>query len=260
MSKILKKVTVLVPCYNEEAGIGSVIDGFPREELRKRGLELEVIVIDNNSKDDTAKVAAAHGALVVSELKKGKGNAIKTGFYSISDDTDFVVMLDGDDTYRPEEILRLIEPLQSNFCTVVVGSRLYGKMSEGSMKRFNLMANYLYTFLVRVLFGVNITDVLTGYYAWNRKAIVNLRSHLVSEGFAIEMEMMTKMAKLDEVIYSVPISYHSRAGESNLRPFVDGAKIMITLIKNLFWNPTEKQRYIDNVVAEQKIGVNSVGI
>lgn len=238
----MQKVTVLIPCYNEESGIGNVIDAFPKEELEARGLNFEIVVIDNNSKDNTTKVAIEHGATVVVEKKQGKGNAIKTGFYSISDDTDFVVMLDGDDTYRPEEILRLIEPLQSGFCSVVVGSRLYGKMSDGSMKKFNLMGNYIYTILVRVFFGINVTDVLTGYYAWNRKAVINLRPHVTSSGFAIEMEMITKMAKLGEEIYSVPISYHSRAGESNLRPIRDGARIMLVLFKNLFWkaNPVQK--------------------
>lgn len=233
----MQKVTVLIPCYNEERGIGGVIDSFPKKELSKRGFDFEVIVIDNNSKDNTAKVAIEHGATVVVEKKQGKGNAIKTGFYSISNDTDFVVMLDGDDTYRPEEVLRLIEPLQSGFCSVVAGSRLYGKMSDGSMKKFNLFGNYIYTNLVRILFGVNITDVLTGYYAWNRKAVINLRPHIISSGFAIEMEMMTKMAKLGEEICSVPISYHSRAGESNLKPIRDGIKIMLVLFKNLFWKP-----------------------
>jgi len=69
---------------------------------------------------------------VVNESKKGKGNAIRTGFYSISDDTDFVVMLDGDDTYRPQEIIRLLEPINSGFCNVVIGSRLGGRISRGA--------------------------------------------------------------------------------------------------------------------------------
>jgi glycosyltransferase involved in cell wall biosynthesis len=234
---VSKKITVLVPCYNEEKGVGAVIDAFLALDVKPLGYELDVVVIDNNSKDRTSEVAAAHGARVIFEEKKGKGNAIRKGFYSISDDTDYVVMLDGDNTYRPEEMLRLVELLDSGFATVVLGSRLFGKMSEGSMKRFNHFGNCLYSYLVRHLYGISVTDVLTGYYAWNRAAILNLRPHLQSDGFTIEMEMITKMAILGEDIYSVPVGYDARAGESNLSPIADGYAILVMLVRNLFWKP-----------------------
>ena len=112
----MKKLTVLIPCYNEEKGIGAVIDNIPFETLLKLGISTEVLVIDNNSKDHTAQVARSKGARVVHEKNQGKGNALRTGFRSISDDTDFVVMLDGDNTYKSSEIVRMIEPLNSGFC------------------------------------------------------------------------------------------------------------------------------------------------
>lgn len=231
-----QKITVLIPCYNEGGGIGAVIKSFPRARIEKHGFTLEIVVIDNNSSDSTAEVARENGATVLFEPQQGKGNAIRRGFNSISDDTDYVVMLDGDDTYRPEEILRLVEPLHSNFCSVVIGSRLGGKITEGSMTSFNRTGNWVFSHLVRYFFRVNVTDVLTGYFAWKREALVRLRPHLVSQGFAIEMEMVTKMAKLGEEIYSVPISYHSREGETNLRPIYDGTRILWMFTKNLFWN------------------------
>src|SRR5580698_8071477 len=101
-----KKITVLIPCYNEEGGIGAVIKSFPVERLNSFGYTLEIMVIDNNSSDKTADVARKHGATVIHEPKKGKGNAMRLGFRSISSDTDYVVMLDGDTTYKPDEILR----------------------------------------------------------------------------------------------------------------------------------------------------------
>jgi dolichol-phosphate hexosyltransferase len=234
----MKKITVIIPCYNEEAGIAGVITSLPRKALAAQGFEVEVLVIDNNSKDRTAEVATAAGARVIHEPKQGKGNAIRTGFYSISDDTNYVVMLDGDDTYRPEEILRLVEPIDSGFSRVVIGSRLSGKISEGSMRGFNRLGNWVFSHLVRYSYRVNVTDVLTGYFAWHRDVIVALRPHLKSNGFAIEMEMITKMARLGEEIYSVPISYHARAGESSLSPIGDGTRILKMYLSNLYWRPT----------------------
>ncbi len=233
----LKKITVLIPCYNEEGGIGDVIKSFPLERIRAHGYKLDILVIDNNSTDRTAEIAESFGARVIHEPNKGKGNAIRLGFYNIPDDADYVVMLDGDNTYRPEEILRLVELLNSDFCDVVIGSRMSGRVIKGSMTIFNRFGNWNFSNLVRNLYRVNVTDVLTGYFAWKREAIVRLRPYLKSAGFAIEMEMITKMARLGEEIYSVPISYYSRIGESNLRPIRDGFRILAMLFRNFFWHP-----------------------
>lgn len=233
----MKKVTAVIPCFNEAKGIADVIKSFPLARLKAHGYRLEILVIDNNSKDDTAQVALAAGATVIHEAKKGKGNAIRTGFKSLSADTDYVVMLDGDDTYRPQEVIRMLEPLSSGFCNVVIGSRLGGKISDGSMKTFNRIGNWTYSHLVRYSYQVNVTDVLTGYFAWTKEVIDELHPHLTSDGFAIEMEMITKMARMGHEIYSVPISYNSRAGDSNLQPVQDGARIMHMFVKSLSWKP-----------------------
>lgn len=237
----MEKISVIIPCFNEEGAIASVIESFPRKELFQRGYNLEIIVIDNNSTDKTGTVARGAGARVIAEKKQGKGNAIRAGFYAISADTDYVVMIDGDDTYKASEILRLIEPLSSGFGDAIIGSRMAGKMKEGSMEGFNRLGNWLFSFLVRITYKVNVTDVLTGYFAWNRKAIIGLRSHLQSEDFAIEMEMITKMARLNLDIYSVPISYDPRVGDSSLRPIHDGLRILKTFLKQVNWNPSIKR-------------------
>lgn len=233
----MKKITVVIPCYNEEAGIAAVIKGFPRKTLLQYGYKLEVLVVDNNSSDRTAEVARAAGARVYHEPKQGKGNAIRAAFYHVSEDTDFVVMCDGDDTYKAHEILRLVEPLNSGFGDVIIGSRMGGKISEGSMKGFNRLGNWLFSFMVRAVYKVNVTDTLTGYFAWKREVIVQLRQHLQSTGFAIEMEMITKMARMKYDIYSVPITYEPRLGESSLRPIYDGSRILREFIRQLRWRP-----------------------
>jgi glycosyltransferase involved in cell wall biosynthesis len=233
----MKRVTVLIPCYNEADSIAKVIKRFPRQRLARAGFELSIIVIDNNSNDETAKQAAAAGAKVLYEARQGKGYALRTGFQAIDEQCDYVVMLDGDDTYRPEEIMRLLEPLESGFAQIIIGSRLQGQMRSGSMKRFNRLGNWGYTYLVRLIYRLMVTDVLTGYFAWTREAIEDLRPHITSSGFAIEMEMITKMGRLGYQIYSVPITYDPRSGTSSLNPIRDGLRILLMFIRSLRWRP-----------------------
>lgn len=246
----LKKIAAIIPCYNEAASIREVIAKFPYDQLLQHDLQLEVYVIDNNSSDDTAAVAKKAGASIIYEPKKGKGNALRTAFYNLPGDVDYVVMLDGDDTYSSEEILRVVEPLRSDFCDVVVGSRLGGRIQKTAMTRLNRLGNKVFTAGVRLLYGANVTDVLTGYFAWKKSALDDLRPHVTSPGFAIEMEMITKMARLGQRMTSVPISYHPRSGESNLHPFRDGLRISSMLLKNLAWWPqqTKVVQHVPEVV------------
>jgi len=238
---IPKKIAIVIPCYNEAASIAKVIAKFPRMKLAKELLELCVYVVDNNSTDETAVVARKAGAIVIQEKKVGKGHALRAGFAALPEDIDYVVMLDGDDTYSPEEVLRMVEPLQSDFCDVVVGSRLGGRIQTLAMTLFNRLGNWLFTAAVRVVYRANVTDVLTGYFAWKKEALDSLYPHLKSDGFAIEMEMVTKMARLKQRLASVPISYHPRDGESHLRPVRDGIRILKMFLKNLTWKIRTRQ-------------------
>jgi dolichol-phosphate mannosyltransferase len=233
----VKKIAVIIPCHNEEPGIAHVLSNMPHGHLQKLGYELEVIVIDNNSRDATASVSQAHGARVLFESRKGKGNALRTGFRAVSDDAAYVVMLDGDNTYKPHEIPRLIEPLANGFCDVIVGSRLGGKTMKDAFLLKNRIANWFFTFLVRQFYKANVTDVLSGFFAWKKEVIDELVDHLESEGFAIEMEMITKMKRLGHEMYSVPITYDTRAGETKLSAWKDGVRILYALMRYFFWRP-----------------------
>jgi len=234
-----KKITLLIPCYNEEKSIGKLMDDIPYKQLKQQGFSIEVLVIDNNCTDNTAKIAKSKGARVILETKQGKGNAIRTGFQNITKDTDYIVMLDGDNTYKPYEMLRLIEPLDSGFADVIVGSRLEGKMTDNAMTRSHRLANWIFTFLTRTIYYANVTDTCTGYFAWTKKAIDKLNGHITSKGFAIESEMISKMAKLKLRVYSVPITYAPRpkTSGSKLSPVKDGLRIIFMLIRNARWKP-----------------------
>ncbi len=178
-------------------------------------------------------------------LQKVKGMQYAKAFNSIDSDTAYVVMLDGDNTYDPREMLRLIEPIASGFCDVVVGSRLGGKITKNAFKTQNRLVNWIYTFLVRSFYGANITDVLSGYFAWRRDVIVEMRDHLKSDGFSIEMEMISKLVKLGYSIYSVPITYNIREGETKIEAIKDGLTDFFYLFRNLFWSPPKEFRLIN---------------
>jgi dolichol-phosphate hexosyltransferase len=242
-----EKVTILIPCYNEEEGIAKVIENIPYDALDRHGFEAKVVVIDNNSSDQTAAIAESRGAQVIFEPAKGKGNAMRTAFNSIDSDTDYVVMLDGDNTYDAREMLRLIEPLASRFCDVVIGSRLGGKITKKAFKAQNRVANWGYTFLVRRFYNANVTDVLSGYFAWRGDVVLGMRDHLQSDGFSIEMEMISKLVKLNYSIYSVPITYSIRAGETKIESIKDGLKILNAFSHNLFWSPPKETLFTSNV-------------
>jgi glycosyltransferase involved in cell wall biosynthesis len=228
-------VSVIIPCHNEEESIAKVLKGFHKGMLAKEAFHFDLIVVDNNSTDRTAEIARQAGATVISETRKGKGHAMRTGFQHIAPDAEYVVMIDGDDTYRPEEVMRMLEPLYNGFCDVVVGSRLGGNIHGEAMNTINRGGNWLYTHLVRIVYRLNVTDVLSGYFAWKRSVVDELAPHLHAPGFAIEMEMITKMSRMHCRVYSVPISYHQRGGISNLRPFHDGFRILQIFSKNLKW-------------------------
>lgn len=236
------KITVLIPCHNEEKGLGKVIEGVPVKLLKRLGFITDIIVINNNSTDNTVEVARNKKATVINEIRRGKGFAIMAGFNSVSPDTKYVVMLDGDNTYKAIEILRMIEPLMHDFCDVVIGSRLGGKMRKNSLRFRNRVVNWGYTFLVRNFYHANVTDVLSGFFAWKKEVIDDLKMYLDSEGFEIEMDMITKMKKLKYEMYSVPITYDERDGQTKIQAISDGIRILKTFTKNLNWTPNKSNR------------------
>lgn len=236
----MKKISIIIPCFNEEKGIEKVIRSIPKKELEEIGYATMIYVVDNNSTDKTVEVAKKNGAEVLIEKVQGKGAAMRTGFSHITSDTDIVIMLDGDNTYKPYEIPRLIEPINSGFCDVVIGSRLEGKIVGDALTFSHRLANWFFTFFIRNFYRVNVTDTCTGYFAWRAEVVKEFTPYIHSEGFAIEVEMITKMAKLGYQIYSVPITYEKREGESKLSPLMDGIKITLMLFKNAFWKPSKR--------------------
>lgn len=219
-------VCVLVPTYDEAATIGAVVEGF-----REAGFE-EILVVDGHSTDGTREVAREHGARVVEQSGRGrgrgKGQAVREGI-SLAE-KPYILMADGDGTYRPEDAEALLEPLLSGVAEHVIGDR-YADMDDGAMTRFNGLGNRLINRAFSYIHGRDLEDVLSGYRAFTRESAQ--RCNLSASGFGIETELSVECVKHGVTTAVVPISYRARpdGSETNLRPVRDGGKILATLYR-----------------------------
>ena len=221
-------VAVVIPTLNEERSIGTVIDGVPVADLMQSGFETDVYVIDGRSTDNTREIAVEKGAHIILEKRKGKGVAIQTAFKSIN--ADYVVMVDGDDTYPIEMATEMTRLLQTH--DVVIGSRLKGTIEPGAMTRLNVVGNTLLSLLARALFSVNISDVCTGFWGYQSDAVRCM--DLAACGFEIEADMFAECVRKDLRIAEIPITYRARKDRPKLSSLRDGLKIGLFLCKRRF--------------------------
>jgi len=227
--KASKTVSIIIPTLNEEETIGKVIDEIPRENIERRGYQVEILVVDNNSTDKTREIAAERGAKVIVEPARGKGRAIRTAFKAASG--DFIFMLDADYTYPATYISKMLEILHGG-SDVVIGSRLRGQIGEGAMSRVNVVGNHLLAFMASILYRTRISDLCTGYWGLTRGVVKKLE--LNATGFELEAEMFVEIAKKGYKIAEVPIYYRRRVSPSKLSSLRDGFRIGRTLIVKRF--------------------------
>lgn len=227
MKRTTPSIAALVPCYNEALTIAKVCDDF-----RNYLPEATVYVYDNNSTDDTARIAAEHGAVVVHEGRQGKGNVVRQMLRDI--DADCYVMVDGDDTYPIEQVREVIAPILDGTADHVVGDRLSNGTYAAENKRAGHgFGNDLVRWLIKVLYGFEYTDVMTGYRAFNREFAKTLP--VLSPGFEIETELSIHAVDKNWRIAQVPIDYRDRpeGSESKLNTVSDGIKVL-KMIFSLF--------------------------
>jgi len=223
------KVSIILPALNEAETIGRVIQEIPRERLEQEGYRVEVVVVDNDSTDQTARIAKEKGARIIAESRKGKGRAVRTALEQVK--ADFVFMLDADYTYPATYIPDMLQLLNQGYF-VVIGSRLKGKREKGSISRLNIIGNHLLTLLAKVLYQARISDVCSGY--WGFKGEVIPRLNLSATGFNIEAELFSQVAKNGYRIGEVPINYRRRSSRSKLSSIKAGLNIGRTLIDRRF--------------------------
>lgn len=219
-----RDVAVLIPCYNEAQTIAKVVADF-REALP----EATVYVYDNNSSDDTARLAAAAGAVVRHEPRQGKGNVVHSMFRDI--DAEYYLMVDGDDTYPAEAAAELLAPVVTGEADMTVGDRISnGSYEAQNGRRFHGFGNSLVCKLIRVLYGYSFEDVMTGYRAFSRAFVKTMP--VMSEGFQVETEISVWAVDHRWRVVDVPIDYRDRpeGSESKLSTYTDGMLVLAAIV------------------------------
>ncbi len=222
------RISVIIPVFNEQDAIEKVIGDIPGH------LPTEIIVVDNGSTDQTAKLAAAMGAHIVRENRRGYGSACLAGI-AATNEPDIVVFLDGDYSDHPNEMPDLIAPILENRADLVIGSRTLGNSEPGALMIQARFGNRLATSLIKILFGVSYTD-LGPFRAIRYLTLLDLNMRDKTFGWTVEMQV--KAAKQALKIQEVPVSYRKRIGVSKITGTLKGTlkagwKILFTIFK--YW-------------------------
>jgi glycosyltransferase involved in cell wall biosynthesis len=214
------RIAVLVPCYNEEAAIATVVRDF------KAALPDAIIyVYDNNSRDETMARAAEAGAVVRSETRQGKGNVVRRMFADI--EADIYVLADGDDTYDAGAAPRMVELMIAQGVDLVTGRRVH--VHAAAYRPGHVFGNRLLTGLTAALFQVRITDMLSGYRVFSRRFVKSFP--FTATGFGIETELTVHAVRLMMPLAETDTRYKERpAGSaSKLNTWRDGLRILLTI-------------------------------
>jgi len=218
-----RKVAVIVPCYNEELSIATVINQF-QDSLP----EAEIFIFDNNSQDKTAIIAKKHGAHVHSVHLKGKGNVVRRMFSDI--ESDIYIMVDGDATYDASAARKMIDKLIDEKLDMVVGCRRENG-DAGTYRQGHRLGNKILTGTVTTIFKGEFSDMLSGYRAFTRRYVKSFPC--LSRGFEIETELTIHALELRMRYGELETSYGERpiGSNSKLSTYKDGIKILKTIIK-----------------------------
>ena len=219
-------IKVIIPAYNEADSIAHVINDIP-------DIVDEVIVVSNNSTDDTEINAKNVGATVLSESQKGYGYACLKGIAYISNQEtkpDIVVFLDGDYSDYPEELIKIVDPILKDNIDFVIGARVKRLREQGSMTPQQVFGNWLATFLMKLMFGAKFTD-LGPFRAIKYDKLLALNMEDKTYGWTVEMQLKALKQKLSYV--EVPMTYRNRIGVSKVSGTVKGS--IFAGIKILGW-------------------------
>jgi len=207
----MKKLSVIIPAYNEKDTIEELISRVRRVDLGD--MEKEIIVVDDGSTDGTRDIIKRMEGIryVFHDHNQGKGGALKTGFHEATG--DLVIIQDADLEYDPEDYKQVLGPILEGKADVVYGSRFKGNGPHRVLYNVHYMANKSVTMFSNLLTDLNLSDMETCYKAFTKEVVDSFKSRLKSKRFGIEPEMTAKIARGQWRIYEVGISYYGRTYE-----------------------------------------------
>ena len=216
-----KSLTIGIPCYNESITVGKVITDF-----RAVFPEARILVIDNASTDNTSEIARAHGAEVAREPRKGKGYAVQR-LFSMTE-SEYLIMVDGDDTYPAEEAMKLIETIEREGGDTVVGRRT--SQEDAAFKTAHTWANMALCGLIENIFSAKCGDLFSGYRLFTRAFYRNIP--MLAKGFEVETELAIQTIDKGFVQRNVDIRFRSRpeGSFSKLNTFSDGIRVIRVIV------------------------------
>ncbi len=222
MTSVQPRIAVLVPCYNEEAAVATVIANF-----RSALPAAEIYVYDNNSHDRTAVVAREAGAIVRTERRQGKGHVVRRMFADV--EADIYVLVDGDATYDAPSAPRMIDKLLDEYLDMVVGLRI--DQSQAAYRLGHRTGNRMLTGFLAWTFGRDFQDILSGYRVFSRRFVKSFP--VLSDGFEIETELAVYALELSLPVAEVETPYYARpeGSFSKLNTWRDGFRILGTMLK-----------------------------
>jgi glycosyltransferase involved in cell wall biosynthesis len=227
-------IAFIIPALDEEAALPPMLDGLRAALDAAACADADVVVVDNGSRDATPAVAREHGARVVSEPRRGYGQACLAGIAALSSDTDTVVFLDADGSDDPEDLVRLFALVREGKADLALGSRAAAAKSSGAFTPQQAFGNWLATGLMKVFFGARYTD-LGPFRVIRREALEQLQMQDTNFGWTIEMQIKAHRAGLR--VLEIPVNYRKRiAGESKISGNLVGTvragwKILWTIAK-----------------------------
>jgi glycosyltransferase involved in cell wall biosynthesis len=225
----MKKITIVIPALNEETGIGQVIREIPIDQLKDLGYETEVLVIDNDSHDNTPHIARQHGATVIIQPIRGYGNAYKAGFANATG--DIIATGDADLTYPFSCLPKIITKMEKEDLDFVNTDRLTYLRDE-AMSYSHKIGNKLLTLMIRILFGWPFKDSQSGMWVFKRSIWKKLK--VKSSGMPFSQELKIEAFKKGYKCAEIPIHYRTRAGKEKLNTYRDGLGNTLHILKKRF--------------------------
>jgi len=217
------KTCILIPTYNEEKSIRELVKQIKRKNL-------DILVVDDGSKDRTSEIALSCGAIVLeNKVNLGKGTSLRKGFgYFLNTDYDVIITMDGDGQHNPDDIDKFIEKFSNSNAGIIIGNRM---LEPKNMPFIRWLTNKLMSLLISKYCKQNIPDTQCGYRLIKKEVLKKIK--LQSHNFEIESELLIEASRMGFKIDSIPITVIYQNHKSRINPFIDTLRFIKFILRKI---------------------------